>query len=87
MADVQNVVLHTEDINGDGLPHGDVSFGFLVGDVNGNRVVDKPDADSVKANKNQAVNGTNFRNDINLSGVVDKPDKNAVQTNKKHALP
>ena len=43
VADVQNVVLHTENINGDGLPHGDVRFGFLAGDVTGNRVVDKPD--------------------------------------------
>jgi len=37
------VTLHVQNINGDGLPHGDVPFGFLTADVNANRVVDRPD--------------------------------------------
>jgi hypothetical protein len=49
VTDVQTVVLHTQNINGDGLPHGDVPFGFLTGDVNGNRVVDVPDKNQINA--------------------------------------
>ena len=64
----KTVVLHTEDINGDGLPHGDVPFGFLAGDVDGNRVVDKPDANSVALNQG-GVTAANFRNDINADGT------------------
>src|SRR6266480_6953221 len=36
------VTLHTQNINGDGQPHGDVPFGFLTADVNANRIVDRP---------------------------------------------
>ena len=31
------VTLHTQNINGDGQPHGDVPFGFLVGDADASR--------------------------------------------------
>ena len=85
--DIQTVVLHTQNINGDGLPHGDVPFGFLKADVNGNRVVDTPDKNQISADRNQTVNGTNFRDDINLSGVVDRADLMAVRANRGHILP
>ena len=78
VADEQNVVLHTEDINGDGLPHGDVPFGFLAADVTGSRVVDKPDLNSIKANQG-AVNAGNFRNDVNADGTIAKADAHAGQ--------
>jgi len=87
VTDIQTVVLHTQNINGDGLPHGDVPFGFLKADVNGNRVVDTPDKNQISADRNQTVNGTNFRDDINLSGVVDRADLMAVRANRGHILP
>jgi hypothetical protein len=87
VTDIQTVVLHTQNINGDGLPHGDVPFGFLTGDVNGSRVVDVPDKNQINADRNQPVNGSNFRDDINLSGVVDRPDFLAVRANRGHILP
>ena len=37
------VTLRVQNINGDGQSHGDVPFGFLTADVNGNRIVDRPD--------------------------------------------
>jgi len=87
VADVQNVVLHTENINGDGLPHGDVPFGFLAGDVNGNRVVDKPDINSVAANQG-GVTAANFRNDVNANGTIrNNPDGKLVKDRKGHSLP
>src|SRR5882724_8444769 len=87
VADVQNVVLHSENINGDGLPHGDVPFGFLAGDVNGNRIVDKPDSNSVTANQG-GVTAANFRNDINADGKIrNNPDGKLVKDRKGHSLP
>ena len=81
------VTLHVQNINGDGLPHGDVPFGFLTADVNANRVVDRPDQQQIQTDKNQPVTSSNFRDDINLSGVVDRPDQQSVQTNRGHSIP
>jgi hypothetical protein len=87
VADVQNVVLHTENINGDGLPHGDVRFGFLAGDVDGNRVVASPDWQSV-SNHEGGVTAANFRNDINANGTIsNNPDGKLVKDRKGHSLP
>jgi hypothetical protein len=81
------VTLRVQNINGDGQQHGDVPFGFLTADVNGNRKVDKPDQQQINGHKNQVVNAGNFRNDINLSGIVDRPDLQSVQTNRGHSIP
>ncbi len=81
------VTLRVQNINGDGQQHGDVPFGFLTADVNGNRRVDRPDQQRIKTDKNQVVNAGNFRDDINLSGIVDRPDLQSVQTNRGHSIP
>ena len=86
VSDVQTVVLHTEDINGDGMPHGDVPFGFLGGDVDGNRTVNKTDFNSVGANRGGVTSG-NFRNDVNADGTISRPDANLVKSKKGHILP
>jgi len=81
------VTLHTQNINGDGQPHGDVPFGFLTADVNANRIVDRPDQQQIQANRGQPATASNFRDDINLSGIVDRPDLQSVQTNRGHSIP
>src|SRR5438477_727928 len=81
------VTLHTQNINGDGQPHGDVPFGFLTADVNANRIVDRPDQQQINTDKNQPVTAANFRDDLNLSGIVDRPDLQSVQTNRGHSIP
>jgi hypothetical protein len=81
------VTLRVQNINGDGQQHGDIPFGFLVGDVNGGRTVDRPDKQRISADKNQVVNSVNFRDDINLSGKVDRPDVQSVETNRGHSIP
>ena len=58
------VTPRTQNINGDGLPHGDVPFGFLNADANANRVVDKPDQAQMNGQSNQPVTGANFRDDV-----------------------
>jgi len=81
------VTLRVQNINGDGQLHGDVPFGFLTADVNGNRIVDRPDQQQVLADRGQPVTASNFRDDINLSGVVNRPDLQSVQTNRGHSIP
>jgi hypothetical protein len=82
---VEVVTLRAENVNGDGVT-GDVPFGFLTGDADGDRIVDQPDATQVKMHRNQAVTVANFRDDIDLSGVIDKPDYEMVKMNKKHRI-
>jgi hypothetical protein len=86
VADQQTVTIEVSNVNDDGGSD-DVAFGFLIGDVNGDRRVNNTDGNQVKADNGQLVTGSNFRDDINLSGRVDKPDKNAVIANKTHRLP
>jgi len=81
------VTLRVQNINGDGQQHGDVPFGFLTADVNGNRIVDRPDIQQVRTDRGQPVTAANFRDDIDLSGIVDRPDLQSVQTNRGHSIP
>jgi hypothetical protein len=81
------VTLRVQNINGDGQLHGDVPFGFLTADVNGNRIVDRPDQQQLRADRGEPVTSGNFRDDINLSGRVDRPDLESVQTNRGHSIP
>ena len=48
------VTLRVQNINGDGQLHGDVPFGFLTADVNANRIVDRPDNQSVQPNRGES---------------------------------
>jgi hypothetical protein len=86
VADQQNVTIEVSNVDGDGGTD-DVTFGFLIGDANGDRKVNNTDGNQIKANKGQLVTGSNFRDDINLSGRVDNPDSKAVTANKNHRLP
>jgi len=81
------VTLHTQNINGDGQAHGDVPFGFLVGDADASRVVSKPDQTLVQGQANQPVTSANFREDINADGRIKNADVNIVKTNKGHSIP
>jgi hypothetical protein len=81
------VTLHTQNINGDGQPHGDVQFGFLVGDSDADRVVRKPDQTLVQGQLNQPVTSANFREDLTADGRIKNADVNVVKANKGHSIP
>jgi hypothetical protein len=87
VSDQQILTLHTENINGDGQPHGDVQFGFLIGDANGDRGVTKPDQTQVKGQLNQPVTSANFRDDLTVDGRIKNSDVNVVKTNRGHSIP
>ena len=81
------VVLRVENINGDGMQHGDVSFGFLAGDADANRTVARADQTAVRSQLNQPVTSANFRDDLNADGTITRADVQIVKANRDHVLP
>jgi hypothetical protein len=81
------VTLRTQNINGDGQPHGDVQFGFLVGDADVNRVVGRHDQTLVKGQINQPVTLSNFREDLTADGRIRNADVEVVKANRGHSIP
>jgi hypothetical protein len=81
------VTLRVQNINGDGQPHGDVPFGFLTADVNGNRTVNASDVALTKSQSGQPVDATNFRSDVNANGIINASDVAAIKSRAGTGLP
>jgi hypothetical protein len=62
-------------------------IGFLVGDVNGTRVVSVADLGFINAQLAQVVTVANFLKDVNASGSVTVADKGITNANLTMALP
>ena len=86
VTDIQTIVLHTQNINNDGVPHDDVPFGFLAADVNGDRSVSAPDKAFIRANLG-VVTAANFRADVNCDGTIELTDGLLVRSHKRNFLP
>jgi len=83
----ETVLLRVEDINGDGMQHGDVSFGFLTGDADADRTVGRADQTAVRSQLSQPVMSANFRDDLNADGTITRADVRIVKANRDHVLP
>ena len=81
------VTLRVQNINGDGQQHGDVPFGFLSGDADANRTVQKPDQNLVQSQIQQPVTSANFREDVVANGKINNQDKQAVKANAGASIP
>ena len=66
---------------------GSVRLGFLVGDVNQNRVVTLADLGLVNAQLAQTVTAANYLKDVNASGTLSLADKGITNANLTRALP
>jgi len=66
---------------------GSIRVGFLLGDVNQNRVVTLSDLGQVNAQVAQPVNSANFLRDVNASGTLSVADKGIVNMQITKALP
>ena len=64
-----------------------VSMGVLVGDVNGNALVNASDVSLTKAQVGQPVTGSDFREDVNANGTISATDVAQVKANVGTALP
>jgi len=69
------------------LPNTDITAAFLVGDTNGNRVVNAADVSQTKSQLGQSVTGVNFRTDINANGTINAADEAIVKANSGTSLP
>ncbi len=73
--------------NGSNGGSGSIRVGFLLGDVNQNRVVSLADVGLVNAQLAQPVTTMNFIKDVNASGTLTVADKAIANTNLTRALP
>jgi hypothetical protein len=88
VTNVQRITVTLFNVN-DGTHMGNVpvSMGVLVGDVNGNSLVNASDVSLTKAQVGQPVNGSNFREDVNANGTISATDVTQVKANVGTALP
>jgi hypothetical protein len=64
-----------------------IEVGLLLGDVNGDGVVDSADLDIVNSQIGQPTNGENFRSDINNDGTISAADVRIVTQQQGTRLP
>ena len=62
------------------------TMGLLIGDVNGDRVVDQSDIHLARSYRGQTTDGTNFRADINDNGRIESSDVGLVKENQGDSL-
>jgi hypothetical protein len=88
VTNVQRITVTLHNVN-NGTTTGDVpvSMGVLVGDVNGNAVVNSSDVSLTKAQAGQPVTGSNFREDVNANGLINSVDVAQVKANVGTSLP
>jgi hypothetical protein len=75
------------DDQGNTLSRAAVTVGLLLGDANGDRVVDPADRQLVRSLKGQHIDSTNFRSDVNSDGVISSADVRLVEQQQGTSLP
>jgi N-acetylneuraminic acid mutarotase len=88
VTNVQRITVTLINVN-DGTHMGNVpiSMGVLVGDVNGNAIVNASDVSLTKSQVGQPVTGSNFREDVNANGTISATDVALVKSTVGTALP
>src|SRR5215471_1342596 len=76
-----------KDSAGVSLDEACLTVGLLLGDVNGDGVVDSADLDIVNSQIGQPTNAENFRSDINNDGVISAADARTVTQEQGTRLP
>lgn len=76
-----------EDTNGGTLSSASVTVGLLIGDVNGDRVVDRRDIRLTRRARGEPTTQQNFRADINVDGRITQRDLLLTRANLGATLP
>ena len=90
VADQQYVTVNAANVTsawGETGGTGSVRVGFLLGDVNQNRVVTLADLAQVNAQLSQPLTAANFLKDVNVNGTLTLSDKGVTNGNLTKALP
>ncbi|MBV9008400.1 MAG: dockerin type I repeat-containing protein, partial [Verrucomicrobia bacterium] len=83
-----NVTLsNVTDSAGDFSSETSASMGVLVGDTNGDGVVNSADISQVKSQSGQTLTATNFRDDVTVDGFLNSADISLVKARSGTALP
>ena len=69
------------------LPSVALGASFLVGDTNGDRIVNAGDALQTRNRSGQTTDATNFRSDVNEDGFINSGDQIVVRSRSGTALP
>jgi hypothetical protein len=75
------------DDQGNTLSSASVPMGLLLGDANGDRVVDGTDLSIVRSHRGEHTDGTNFRSDVSNDGFINHSDKQLVEQQQGTSLP
>jgi hypothetical protein len=75
------------DTDGNSLSSASVQMGLLLGDINGDRVVDRNDVNLVNQFTHQRINPHNFRADVSNDGFINQSDKELVRQQLGTSLP
>jgi uncharacterized delta-60 repeat protein len=88
VTNAQRITVTLMNVN-DGTHMGNVpvSMGVLIGDVNGNAIVNASDVSLTKSQVGQPVSGSNFREDVNANGTISATDVALVKSKVGTALP
>ena len=89
VADIQRLgvtLSKLSDSFGQELSDQTVNMNILIGDVNGNKVVNSSDVTQVKTQSGVPVSSANFRNDINVSGNINASDVGLTKVNSGHGI-
>jgi hypothetical protein len=78
---------NVQDVNGNTAASIFGTLHLLIGDTNGNMVVNAADVAQTKSRLGQAVNATNFRSDINANGSINAADNAIIKSNSGTSLP
>jgi hypothetical protein len=62
-------------------------MGVLLGDTNGDRVVNAADTAQTKSQSGTAVTGSNFRGDVNTDGFINSADTSLIKSKSGTGLP
>jgi hypothetical protein len=75
------------DDQGNILDSASIGLGLLLGDINGDRVVDRHDLNLAQQFTHQKVNSTNFRADVANDGFIYSSDKMLIEQQRGTSLP
>jgi hypothetical protein len=85
VANAQTINVTLNNVNGS--TNITIPMSILVGDANGNGVVNASDASLTKSRAGQTVGPANFRSDVNANGIINASDASLVKSKIGTGLP
>jgi hypothetical protein len=90
VSNAQKIILtlhNVTDAYGRTLASATVPMGILIGDVDGNKIVNDTDVNQVNARVGSAASSANFRDDVDVSGSITQNDVTVTQAHVGISIP